>query len=427
MSDDLQFDRDHLWHPYSSATRPNAMYKVKSASGVRITLDDGRQLIDGMASWWSVIHGYNHPALNAAIESQLNDMAHVMFGGLTHQPAIDLGRKLVDLTPAPLQHVFFADSGSVAVEVALKMALQYWHSQGKPEKTQFISFMHGYHGDTFAAMSVTDPVNGMHHLFNKVLPQHWFAPAPATPFGETCTDNDIAELRQRLQQHHAQTAAIILEPIVQGAGGMRFYSGDYLKQVRQLCDEFHVLLIADEIATGFGRTGELFACNHAGISPDILCLGKAITGGYLSFAATLCTRNIAVGISEGEAGVFMHGPTFMANPLACSVANASLDLLQQNNWQPQVRHIEQQLQQLLAPARQHHAVADVRILGAIGVIELHQPVEMAVIQPHFVEHGIWVRPFGKLVYIMPPYVISDDDLAFLCQQILAVICRYYGD
>jgi adenosylmethionine---8-amino-7-oxononanoate aminotransferase len=427
MLNDLDFDRQHLWHPYSSATRPNTMFKVQSAHGVRLTLESGQTLVDGMASWWSVIHGYNHPVLNQAIHQQLDAMAHVMFGGLTHQPAIDLGRKLIELTPEPLQYVFYADSGSVAVEVAIKMALQFWHSQGKSEKTQLISFMHGYHGDTFGAMSVTDPINGMHHLFRQVLPQHYFAPAPATPFGQDCSDSDTKALRQRLEQYATQTAAVILEPIVQGAGGMRFYSADFLRQVRALCEEFDVLLIADEIATGFGRTGQLFACNHADISPDILCLGKAITGGYMSFAATLCTQRIAYGISEGEAGVFMHGPTFMANPLACSVANASIDLLLKNNWQSQVSRIEQQLLRDLSSAKALSMVADVRVLGAIGVIELKQAVNMAEIQPMLVEHGIWVRPFGKLVYIMPPYVISANDLQFLCQQIIAVLQRIYGD
>lgn len=427
MLSDLDFDRQHLWHPYSSATQPNTIFKVESAHGVRLKLTDGRELIDGMASWWSAIHGYNHPELNQAIHAQLEKMAHVMFGGLTHQPAIDLGRKLIAITPANLDYVFYADSGSVAVEVAIKMAVQYWHSQGKKEKSQLIGFMSGYHGDTFGAMSVTDPINGMHHLFTPMLARNHFAPAPATPFGAVCSDDDISELRQHLQKNHPQTAAIILEPIVQGAGGMRFYGADFLRRVRELCDEFDVLLIADEIATGFGRTGELFACKHADISPDILCLGKAITGGYMSFAATLCSKKVAIGISEGEAGVFMHGPTFMGNPLACSVANASLDLLLQSDWQNKVKHIEQQLNLYLAPASALHAVTDVRILGAIGVIELKQAVEMAQIQPLFVEHGIWVRPFGKLVYIMPPYIINDADLQFLCQQIICVLNKVLGD
>lgn len=427
MLSDLDFDRQHLWHPYSSATQTTELFKVESAQGVRLKLADGRELVDGMASWWSVIHGYNHPKLNHAIQSQLEKMAHVMFGGLTHQPAIDLGRKLIEITPANLDYVFYADSGSVAIEVAIKMAVQYWHSQGKKEKSQLIAFMNGYHGDTFGAMGVTDPINGMHHLFTPVLAKNHFVAAPATAFGQKCSDEDISELRQHLQQYHQQTAAIIIEPIVQGAGGMRFYSADYLRRLRDLCDEFDVLLIADEIATGFGRTGKLFACNHADISPDILSVGKAITGGYMSFAATLCSKKVAVGISEGEAGVFMHGPTFMANPLACSVANASLDLLLENDWQSQVSHIEQQLKQYLSPAAALSGVNDVRILGAIGVIELKQAVDMAQIQPMFVDHGVWVRPFGKLVYIMPPYSINGADLQFLCQQIITVLSKVLGE
>ena len=427
MSDDLLFDQQHLWHPYSSMSKPLPMFKVVSAEGVRIRLEDGRELIDGMASWWSVIHGYCHPVLDQAVTDQLGKMAHVMFGGLTHQPAIDLGRKLVELTPEPLQHVFYADSGSVSVEVAIKMAVQYWQSQGKPEKNRLLGFMHGYHGDTFAAMSVTDPVNGMHHLFNRVLPKHLFAPAPATAFGQPCPDHDLADVRTMLQEHHGELAAIIIEPIVQGAGGMRFYSADYLRHLRELCDQYQVLLICDEIATGFGRSGELFACDHAGIRPDILCLGKALTGGYMSFAATLCTTEVAMGISEGEAGVFMHGPTFMANPLACAVANASIQLLLDNDWRGTIQGIEQQLQTHLLPAADFDCVADARVLGAIGVIEMHEPVDMAVMQTALVDAGVWVRPFGKLVYIMPPYVISNEDLASLCQGIIAVIRQCYPD
>ena len=424
MNANLDFDRQHLWHPYSSMTNPLPMLEVASASGVRINLTDGRELIDGMSSWWSVIHGYNHPVLNAAIQSQLEKMSHVMFGGLTHQPAIDLGKLLVDISPEPLQKVFFADSGSVAVEVAIKMALQYWHSQKQPQKTRLLSFMHGYHGDTFGAMSVTDPVNGMHHLFNNVLPQHLFAPSPATPFGEVCKPDDITQLKELLKQHHHELAAVIIEPIVQGAGGMKFYSADYLKQLRLLCDEYNVLLIADEIATGFARTGELFACNHADVSPDILCLGKALTGGYMSFSATLCTDKVAEGISSGEAGVFMHGPTFMANPLACSVAITSIQLLLEQDWRWNIKRIEQGLEAGFAPAQDLPGVADVRILGAIGVIEMHKPVDMTTLQPALVEAGIWVRPFGKLVYIMPPYIINDDDLAMLTHQIIATLQKY---
>ena len=421
MNNDLSFDQQHLWHPYSSMTKPLPMVKVKSACGVRLKLDDGRELIDGMSSWWSAIHGYNHPALNAAVTGQLENMAHVMFGGITHQPAIDLGRLLVELTPEPLQQVFYADSGSVAVEVAIKMAVQYWQSQRKPGKHKLLAFMHGYHGDTFGAMAVTDPVNGMHHLFSHVLAQHVFAPCPTPAFGQPCEEEDLATVKRLLSEHQHELAAVIIEPIVQGAGGMRFYSADYLRALRQLCDQHQVLLIADEIATGFGRTGELFACHHANISPDILCLGKAITGGYMSFAATLCSEKVAKGISEGEAGVFMHGPTFMANPLTCATAIASIRLLLNQDWRSNIQRIQAGLEAGLAPARELASVADVRVLGAIGVIEMQEPVNMAVIQPAFVEAGIWVRPFGRLVYVMPPYVISDADLATLTTKMLQVI------
>jgi adenosylmethionine---8-amino-7-oxononanoate aminotransferase len=421
MSDNLIFDKEHLWHPYSSMTQPLPMFEVASAQGVRIKLADGRELLDGMSSWWSVIHGYNHPALNKAITDQLEKMAHIMFGGLTHLPAIELGKLLVDITPEPLQKVFYADSGSVAVEVAIKMALQYWHSQGQPQKTRLLSFYNGYHGDTFGAMSVTDPLNGMHHLFSKVLPTHLFAPSPCTPFGKTCSNEDIAGFTRLLDENQHELAAVILEPVVQGAGGMKFYSADFLKQVRQLCDKYNVLLIADEIATGFGRTGELFACNHAQISPDILCLGKAITGGYMSFAATLCTNKVAEGISNGEAGVFMHGPTFMANPLACAVSIASIELLLAQDWRSNIRRIETALQQGLSTAQHLPHVAEVRVLGAIGVIEMQEPVDMKKLQPALVDAGIWVRPFGKLVYVMPPYIMNDEDLAFLTRQIIVTL------
>ena len=417
----LKWDQQHIWHPYSSALHPSPVFPVSSASGVRLTLADGRRLIDGMSSWWSTIHGYNHPALNAAATNQLQDMSHVMFGGLTHAPAATLGKRLVDLTPEPLTRVFISDSGSVAVEVAIKMAVQYWIAQGKPQKNRLLALHHAYHGDTFATIAACDPVNGMHHLFNGVLPQHFFCDAPATPFGSEASAEDMASMRAQLEQHHQDIAAVILEPIVQGAGGMRFYSADYLRKARALCDEFDVLLIHDEIATGFGRSGELFACDHAGISPDIMCVGKALTGGYMSLAATLCTEAVAQGICQGEAGVFMHGPTFMGNPLACSIANASIDLLLSDDWQTNIQRIEKGLNQGLAAASELDDVADVRCLGAIGVIEMKEPVEMSSIQPRFVEHGIWIRPFGKLVYTMPPYVISDDDLQTLCERMVAVL------
>ncbi|MCL6415965.1 adenosylmethionine--8-amino-7-oxononanoate transaminase [Aestuariirhabdus sp. Z084] len=418
-ADDMRFDAEHIWHPYTSMVNRYEQFPVVSAEGVTLTLADGRQLIDGMASWWSTIHGYNHPHLNAAIQEQASQMSHVMFGGLTHKPAIDLARRLLKMVPDALQQVFFADSGSVSVEVALKMAIQYWHSAGRPGKHRLLTVRNGYHGDTFGAMATCDPVNGMHELFTGMLPQHLFAPAPQCGYGDDWDEADISTLQQMLETHHEEIAALILEPVVQGAGGMRFYSPHYVRRARELCDQYEVLLILDEIATGFGRTGRLFACEHAGIAPDILCLGKALTGGYMTMAATLCTQQVSDTISQ--AGVFMHGPTFMANPLACSVANASLEILETGLWQTQVQALEQGLQLGLEPCRTLPAVADVRVLGAIGVVELIDPVNMAEIQPQFVAQGIWVRPFGKLVYVMPPYIMDAGQLDHLMSGIYKVL------
>ncbi len=422
----LEIDQQHVWHPYASMTDRPVIHAVESAQGVRLTLGDGSVLVDGMASWWCAIHGYNHPVLNQAINDQLKRFSHVMFGGLTHQPACKLAEKLVQITPAPLQHVFFSDSGSVSVEVAIKMAIQYWYAQKKPKKHKFLTIRSGYHGDTFAAMSVCDPVTGMHEIFTHVLPGQFFANAPECRFDQEWDEQDISSLKKLIEENHAKIAAVILEPIVQGAGGMRFYSPHYLKRVRELCDQFDVLLIADEIATGFGRTGKLFACEHAGIAPDIMCIGKSLTGGYMTLAATLTTEHVSQTICSGQPGVFMHGPTFMGNPLACSVSLASIELLigtPGSDWKANIDRIETLLGEQLSPARELAHVEDVRVLGAIGVIETKFPVEMDAITRELVRQGIWVRPFGKLVYIMPPYIISDKDLIFLCNKLIEVVSQ----
>ncbi|GIH51209.1 adenosylmethionine-8-amino-7-oxononanoate aminotransferase [Microbispora rosea] len=410
----LRLDREHVWHPYTAVPSGTPVHVVRRAGGVRITLGDGRELIDGMASWWAAIHGHNHPRLNRAARDQIDDMAHVMFGGLTHEPAVRLAHRLAGMTG--LDRVFLADSGSVAVEVAIKMAVQY------SGRSALLTVRGGYHGDTFGAMSVCDPVNGMHHLFTGMLPRHVFAPAPPDDYGrrpaaksEAGPDEAyLAELTAAVEVHAARLAAIIVEPVVQGAGGMRFYHPAYLRRLRELADEHGILLIADEIATGFGRTGEMFGCDHAGIRPDIMCVGKALTGGYLTLAATLCTARVADRI-----GVLMHGPTYMGNPLACAVAGASLDLLAERPWREEVARIEAALLDGLAPAAAAPGVRDVRVLGAIGVIETDQPVDVAKIQDIVMGHGVWLRPFGRLIYTMPPYACTPDDVARIADAMVA--------
>ena len=418
------FDQQHLWHPYASLppTYPNIV--IDRAEGIYIVTEDGTCLIDGMSSWWASVHGYNHPKLNAAMIEQLGKMAHVMFGGLTHQPAINLGKKLLSIVPAGLDAIFYADSGSIAVEVALKMALQYQIAAKRPTKQQFASTHSGYYGDTWHAMSVCDPINGMHSLYGKQLPMQHFVAAPPMGFERDLTQNESDKLTEFFVKNSDKLAGFIIEPIVQGAGGMRFYSPQYLQLLRKLCDKYKVVLIADEIATGFGRSGKLFACEHAGISPDIMTIGKALTGGYMTFAATLCTRTIVDTISQSDYPALMHGPTFMGNPLACAVACASIDLILSYDIEARTANIRTIMEQQLAVAAKLDGVKEVRCLGAVVVIELNEAVDMPTFQTLLIENSIWVRPFGKLVYIMPPYVITDDELATLCQALLKVVSIY---
>ncbi|GAB4061176.1 adenosylmethionine--8-amino-7-oxononanoate transaminase [Catellatospora paridis] len=411
----VELDRAHVWHPYGPMPGRAEPLVVQSAEGVRLRLADGRELIDGMSSWWAAIHGYRHPVLDAAVTDQLGRMSHVMFGGLTHEPAVRLAKTLVDITPDGLEHVFLADSGSVSVEVAVKMCLQYQVSRGRPAKRRLATWRGGYHGDTWQPMSVCDPEGGMHSLWGDALPRQVFVDTPPVDYDESY----VTVLKQALAAHAHELAAVIVEPVVQGAGGMRFHDPRYLRALRELCDEFDVLLVFDEIATGFGRTGELFAADHAGVTPDVMCVGKALTGGYLTLAAALCTAEVARGISEGAVPVLAHGPTFMGNPLACAVANASIELLLSGDWRGDVRRIESGLRTGLAPVRELPGVADVRVLGAIGVVQLDHGVDMAAATAAAVGHGVWLRPFRDLIYTMPPFVSSDEDVSAITKAMYA--------
>ncbi len=417
----LAFEAAHIWHPYASMQQPAPVYAVRAAEGVYLELADGRKVIDGMSSWWCAIHGYNVPELNRAIETQLGKMAHVMFGGLTHQPAIELAERLLQLLPPSLQHIFFCDSGSVAVEVAIKMALQYWQALGARQKTRLLTIRHGYHGDTFGAMSVCDPESGMHHLFTGLLAEQFFADAPTAADDAAWDDAQIDAFQQMIAAHHDELAAVILEPIVQGAGGMRFYAPEFLRQVRALCDRYDLLLIVDEIATGFGRTGTMFASEQAGVAGDIVCIGKALTGGYMSLAATLCSAKVCAGIHADGRGVLMHGPTFMANPLACAVAAASIDLLLASPWQQRVAQIEAGLRAGLMACRDLPSVADVRVKGAIGVVEMHEAIDLPRVQAALMQQGVWLRPFGKLLYTMPPLTVSAAELEQITAAMRSVV------